>query len=638
MSLSHQRKHLNFLPLRLILKNRILPEPKLLAASPAVAQLAGWDENFLSSDAFLRFFSGDMESMRNTSLDTNNNLQIEKFQSWATPYALSIYGEEMYHNCPFKNGNGYGDGRAISIAEIYNPTTKTRLEFQLKGGGTTPFSRSADGRAVLRSSVREFLASEAMYYLGVETTRALSLITSGTGFIERPWFSPQKQLSLDDARLRSYPPEFRKEVVKYANSQPDVLIQERMTITCRVASSFLRVGHLELFARRYRQTLSSSSSQKNEEQNKRRLELKAIVFHMLFREYQHLLPSPEITSLASLENTSGTNFQSICLEMLRECSRRICDLTASWVRVGYCQGNFNSDNCLVSGRTMDYGPFGFIEKYEKNWNMWTGGGEKYSFRFQHLAGERNYFSLASSIALLFDERGQQEVRNELIPAHERNANAAIERIYFQKLGFQDWDSVDDQQGQGHEEHRQRQDKIRVLFQRLDDYMEVTEADYTLFWRQLSVIPERVAAAAAAAVAPLAPLPLTELSENNILTKEILLEPLLNVFYSTLSPENEREWCEILREWILLLLQDVSGILTNLPSRSVQMRRVSPKYIPREWMLIEAYQAAEQWNLEPLQRLQTLFEHPYEEQQEYESRYYQKMPTTHRDKGGVTCMT
>ena len=115
---------------------------------------------------------------------------LPNVQSWCTPYALSIYGQEMYQNCPFGNGNGYGDGRAVSIAEVLVPTGTTassgassgpgsgRWELQLKGGGTTPFCRGADGRAVLRSSVREFLVSEAMHALGVSTTRALSLVVS----------------------------------------------------------------------------------------------------------------------------------------------------------------------------------------------------------------------------------------------------------------------------------------------------------------------------------------------------------------------------------------------------------------------------------------------------------------------------
>jgi uncharacterized protein YdiU (UPF0061 family) len=618
----------------------VLPNPKLLTASPEVAQLAGWDEGFLSSDAFLRFFSGDMSAMRTvtstTSDDGHQNLDFEQFQSWATPYALSIYGEEMYGNCPYQNGNGYGDGRAISIAEIYNPRTCTRLEFQLKGSGTTPFSRSADGRAVLRSSVREFLASEAMFHLGVETTRALSLIVSETGKIERPWFSPKKQLSLTDSRLKDYPLEFRKEVLKHANGQPDVLLQERMAICCRVAPSFLRVGHIELYARRYRQAMMNSAGAL--EENQRRVELKMIVSHMLTREYSHLLhddhstPSTHETSSIPSSSTVPTivavdaldpvQFQTLCLLMLQECSQRLCALTAHWVRVGYCQGNFNSDNCLVGGRTMDYGPFGFIEKYEKNWNMWTGGGEKYSFRHQHLAGAKNYFSLASSVALLFDLEGQEEVMTRLIPSHEINSELMIQEIYRQKLGFHGWDT--------HQRH---------LFQRLDDYLEVTEGDYTLFWRQLSTLPERVASVFTSS-------PSSSSSADDLLshlvTNTFLLQPFQEVFYLTLSKEQEESWCVLLREWIQLLCQECQQtgglVTTELIGRSLEMKKVSPKYIPREWMLIEAYSAAERWEVEPLKRLQKLFEHPYDEQPEYESQYYRKVEASQLYKGGVTCMT
>jgi uncharacterized protein YdiU (UPF0061 family) len=91
---------------------------------------------------------------------------------WATGYALSIYGQEMVSNCPFRTGNGYGDGRAISVLEVLLADGQ-HWEFQLKGGGTTPYCRGGDGRAVLRSSIREFLASEAMAALRVPSARAL---------------------------------------------------------------------------------------------------------------------------------------------------------------------------------------------------------------------------------------------------------------------------------------------------------------------------------------------------------------------------------------------------------------------------------------------------------------------------------
>ena len=133
----------------------------------------------LAARAVPSFFSGDGDVAAARGLE-----------SWCTPYALAIMGRAMTENCPFKNGNGYGDGRAISVGEVVvaapspsagdvdAPAAAGRWELQLKGAGRTPFCRGADGRAVLRSSVREFLASEAMDALRVPTTRALSLVAS----------------------------------------------------------------------------------------------------------------------------------------------------------------------------------------------------------------------------------------------------------------------------------------------------------------------------------------------------------------------------------------------------------------------------------------------------------------------------
>jgi uncharacterized protein YdiU (UPF0061 family) len=124
-----------------------LPAPRLLAHSAALARTLRMSDALVHSSEFVRFFSGDQAAAAGRA------------RSWATPYALSIYGQPQVHNCPFKNDTGYGDGRAISIAEVAIAAAdgsgkEERWEFQLKGSGTTPFSRSGDGRAVLRSSIR----------------------------------------------------------------------------------------------------------------------------------------------------------------------------------------------------------------------------------------------------------------------------------------------------------------------------------------------------------------------------------------------------------------------------------------------------------------------------------------------------
>merc|ERR1719424_251887 len=151
-----------------------------------MADELGLSIDAVESEEFARYFSGDMKALPDT------------MRSWCTPYALSIMGQPYTSNCPFGNGNG----RAVSIGEVVVPAQSRgpsaepakngdegaprRWEMQLKGGGTTPFCRGADGRAVLRSSLREFLASEAMHFLGVSTTRALSLVVSGRETTRRP--------------------------------------------------------------------------------------------------------------------------------------------------------------------------------------------------------------------------------------------------------------------------------------------------------------------------------------------------------------------------------------------------------------------------------------------------------------------
>lgn len=165
-----------------------------------MSEILGLDKQTCMLDEFILIFAGHLKNC-----------------SWATPYALSIYGKESYDNCPFKNGNGYGDGRAISLMEVI--VNNTRWEFQLKGAGRTPFCRGGDGRSVLRSSIREFIASEAMFNFGVSATRALSITASNTEKVNRPWFSGSDSNS----------------------KNPDIMQKSICAMLCRVSTSFIRV-------------------------------------------------------------------------------------------------------------------------------------------------------------------------------------------------------------------------------------------------------------------------------------------------------------------------------------------------------------------------------------------------------------
>ena len=154
-----------------------IPEPQYLAHSRSLFSELGLSDDLAQDDQFRRMFSGDLGVATGPM----------RPWGWATGYALSIYGTEYTQQCPFGNGNGYGDGRAMSVFE--GLFEGRRWEMQLKGGGPTPYCRGADGRAVLRSSVREFLAQDFMHALGVPTSRSLTLYVSHAETVRRPWYS-----------------------------------------------------------------------------------------------------------------------------------------------------------------------------------------------------------------------------------------------------------------------------------------------------------------------------------------------------------------------------------------------------------------------------------------------------------------
>ena len=584
-----------------------LPNPTLIHVSQPLLLDLGLTETQVTSDPnFLQHFTGDIPIPSTNSACWGT--------TWATPYALSIYGQEMYDNCPFKNGNGYGDGRAISVGEIGPlPWNNQRYEFQLKGAGTTPFCRGGDGRAVLRSSVREFLVSEAMHHLNISTTRALSLSVSQSETVRRPWYDPSASASSaamqdipdeNDPRMARVPPEYRSLLIKQLIAQarnPTRMIEEKCAITCRVATSFLRVGHVELFSRRAR-----SSDKKNSgktDSNNELKELKEIVEHMRQREYSDVVEKEDYMTL------------------LHHTSMRFAQLTTNWIRVGFCQGNFNSDNCLVGGRTMDYGPFGFMEKFEPLWNMWVGGGEHYGFLNQGAAGGKNFESLVTSFLPLMKSEEEKTQLLHLVAQHDLHVQKVMNEMWLFKLGLQINAAVSNSNSEeaihnsSHSSHASdssdssdASDSIETLVKPLLSLMERSGADWTMLFRQLSVAVESF--------------------------PTVSLEPFTNCFYTSTKewdPSLRTEWIK----WLTLWANSVQASHPDLASTgskgsdslkrvAMSMRSVNPKYVPREWMLVNAYTAAENGDYEPLKELELLFRQPYEEQSDlYESKYYRK---------------
>lgn len=522
-----------------------LPEPYLVACSPEMAALLGLDEKVCTSERFVRLFSGDTS-------------EVPAFgSSWATPYALSIYGQEQFPNGAGPDGNGYGDGRAISLGEVL-AEDGARWELQLKGSGPTPFCRGSDGRAVLRSSVREFLASEAMHHLGVPTTRALSLVASGSEHVTRPWYSETTGEGGAGAEKHG----------------GDVMQEERCAMTTRVAPSFLRVGHFELFGRRAR---------KGDAVGKRQLE--QLARHALFREYPHLVDAK-------------ATLQSQLLAMVAEASTRFANLSAEWLRVGYTQSNFNADNCLVSGLTVDYGPFGFIERYDPEWGMWIHSGQHFSFMNQPKAAEQNFNMFARSLAPLMDKDGRVELR-QILSSYGGNAQKAVDAMWARKLGLQNPGA-----------------KARALHERLEALMREHPTDYTILWRQLAEV-----------------LGLNAASTENGLERK-LLEPLELAFYEPLPSDLRAPWATWLQDWLALLA--LEGRASSEVASA--MRRASPKFVPRESMLVDAYTAAQRGDHSVVRALMEVFRRPYDEQPFFGERYYSRQAKGADNRGGVGFMS
>lgn len=513
-----------------------IANPQYIAHSSGLFAELGLDDSLVKDTDFARLFSGDMTAVR------KNDAGNMRPYGWATGYALSIYGREYIQQCPFRTGNGYGDGRAMSVFE--GVFRGKRWEMQLKGGGRTPYCRGADGRAVLRSSVREFLAQEHMHALGIPTSRSLTLFTSTTETVTRPWYSEQSQ---------SY--------------EPDILVDNPVAISTRVAPSFIRVGQLELFARRTR----------NKEYDHAPHELRLLVQHLIEREYKD-----------DIDTTLPFADQVITLA---ECFRgRLTELVANWIRVGFCQGNFNSDNCHAGGYTLDYGPFGFCEMFDPEFQPWTGGGEHFSFFNQPAAAEANFHMFWKALRTLLEQHGDNsslQQLDDIRQGFEVTQRQAIQNMWAAKLGLASYD--------------------QALTTQLLSLMHQSQADYTRFFRALSSLPTTV-------------------------------EPLQATFYrDSLGEALLAQWQQWLAQWRAQVLDGQSESAV-----SDRMKQTNPKYTWREWLVVPAYEQAMQScadgsaNYDRVKELQQVLTHPYDEQApQVAARFDRQKPAEYLHAGGVS---
>jgi uncharacterized protein YdiU (UPF0061 family) len=285
-----------------------VPAPRPIAINTALARELGLDPAWLNSAEGLEVLAG------------NRVLPDSK------PLAQAYAGHQFANWVP-----RLGDGRAHLLGEIETPDGRV-VDLQLKGSGRTPFSRGGDGRSSIGPAVREYLATEAMAALGIPTTRALSVISTG------------------ETVLRDGP--------------------EPGGIMCRLAASHVRIGTFEYFAR-----------------NGYGEHVRTLADFVIDRHDPDLVDHPERY-----------------LRLFDRIVDRSLRLVAQWMSVGFVHGVMNTDNMAVSGETLDFGPFGFLDTFAPDTAFsYIDRRGRYAWSRQPTIAHWNLARLAECLLPLLDE-------------------------------------------------------------------------------------------------------------------------------------------------------------------------------------------------------------------------------------------
>ncbi len=499
-------------------------------------QLRGWSRRCAEELGLEPDWVGDSQSLALLA----GNLVLPLMR----PYAGRYGGYQFGHWA-----DQLGDGRAIHLGECWAPSDSPSavggerrpagvwLEWQLKGAGRTPYSRSGDGRAVLRSSVREFLCSEAMHGLGVPTTRALSLLTTG------------------ESVMRDF----------FYDGHP---APEPGAVVCRVSPSFVRFGHFDL--------LRADGEPQLMEQ----------LASALIEDHFPVL-GPEL----------ARNRVEAFAQLFEQVSRLTAELMVHWMRVGFVHGVMNTDNLSILGLTVDYGPFGWMERFDPTWtpNLTDARTKRYGFAQQPGVALWNLTRLAEAFAMLGPEPTRLQAGLVLFQTHYEQR---FQEMIRQKLGLGQAGRGLTAQELGHFESW-----IEALFSLLVQ----SDIDFTLFFRGLSqwLRKQSVDVEEAGSVA---------LEAEAAWTARVL-QQLTPALYapSPLSPDCLRSWVRWFQTYDQLLSHASvaePGGAVGLQARAQAMDQVNPLYVPRSALLYQAIQAVEQGNDQVLERLLHVWSNPY----------------------------
>ncbi|MCR9290165.1 MAG: YdiU family protein [Bacteroidetes bacterium] len=485
---------------------RVPSNPQLVHASDEMIRAIGLKERDKNSKAFLEVFSGT------------------KVMEGTAPYAM-CYGGHQFGSW----AGQLGDGRAINLAEVVHEDKRWAL--QLKGAGETPYSRSADGLAVLRSSVREHLCSEAMYHLRVPTTRSLSLMLTGD--------------------------EVLRDMLYDGNAD-----YEKGAVVCRVAPSFIRFGNFQIFAAR------------RDVKNIRELTDYTI---------RHFFPTIK----------EGTKEGYI--QFFQEVANRTLDMVIHWQRVGFVHGVMNTDNLSILGLTIDYGPYGWLEGYDDNWtpNTTDKGHRRYRFGHQPSVAYWNLAQLGNALYPLVEEAKPLE---SILENYKSDFAEKYQIMMRSKLGLKEEVQTDTE-----------------LIKELENILQVTETDMTIFFRNLSNIS----------------------NVHQVIDNPDFLAPVKDAFYKPdeLNSEIVKAW----REWFEKYIKRLSLESSSDEQRQQDMNSVNPKYVLRNYMAQLAIDKANKGDFSLIDELYQMLKEPYAKQPEHEQ-WFAKRPEWARHKVGCSMLS
>lgn len=576
-------------------------EPELLAVSPAAMRDLGLAQSEAETDDFKETVAGN------------------KIHGW-DPETLSGPGypwAQCYGGFQFGDWAGQlGDGRAISLFESTNPRTGVRYEVQLKGAGMTPYSRFADGKAVLRSSIREFVVSEALNALGIPTTRALAITLLPHSKVRRERIEPG-------------------------------------AIVVRFAESWLRFGNFDILRARGDRALIRR--------------LATYVAEDVFGGWEALpgrlddpddpskTPTPQRNiSADTVQGPPGAE-ENRFTRLYREIVRRNALTVAKWQAYGFMNGVLNTDNTSIFGLSMDFGPFAFMDnfdpKYTPNHDDYL---LRYSYRNQPTIIWWNLVRLGEALGELLGSGGDcdtphfttsgvtEESAPPLIARAEKLINQAGEeyksvflaeykRLLTLRLGLK----------------TQRPTDFDELFTPLLDTLEALELDLHLFFRRLSTLPVSAISTPEARVENAARF----FYKEGVITSPAatgLLGDAAASAAASASVEAEAagkqriaDWLAVWRERVVQdwgTLEDWGASTSDTTSadgtatteagggggsgavsaktdneRMAAMKKVNPNFVPRGWILDEVIRRVEkEGERDVLKRVMHLALHPFED--------------------------